>query len=147
MMFGPLVGTASGSFGSLFFQNPWTLLALRDTVEQLRAAGIQGLKACHHELRFRQKNPPALLEFQIEPHGRLHADCIPQEKRIPCATCGRYGFSKPAEPLLEASSLPKHQSLFRLANFPTLIICDESFADAVRGIGLDGAVFHELPLR
>jgi uncharacterized double-CXXCG motif protein len=147
MMFGPLVGTASGSFGSLFFQNPWTLLARRDTVEQLQAAGIPGLKACHHELRFRQKDPPDLLEFQIEPHGQLHADCIPAEKRVPCSTCGRYGFSKPAEPVLEALSLPKHLPLFRLANFPTLIICSESFADAVRSTGLDGAVFHDLPLR
>lgn len=146
-MFGPLVGTASGSFGSLFFQNPWTLLASRVAVDQIQSAGVPGLKACRHELRFRQKALPDLLELQIEPYGRLHTDCIPEEKRVPCTTCGRYGFSKPAEPILEASSLPEHLSLFRLANFSTLIICTDRFADAIQRLGLDGVALREMQSR
>ncbi len=74
---GPLVGSAWGTFGAFFFQNPWTLLARREAMEALQQAGVQGLSGRKPELRFRQKkNPPALVELQLEPHGLLHPDSL-----------------------------------------------------------------------
>lgn len=145
--FGPLVGTALGSFGSFHFQTPWTLLVQRDALERLLAEGVRGLKGCRTELRFRQKKAPELLELQIEPHGLLHPDCIPPEERVPCARCGRQGFSLPDEPILDAASLPMELDLFRLANFSTVIVATERFKDAVQRLELGEMVFRELPLR
>ena len=144
---GPLVGTASGTFGSFFFQNPWTLLARPEVLEQLRADGVQGLKGCRTELRFRQKNPPELVELEIHPHGKLHSDCLPPDRKPPCPTCGREGLRRPEEPLLDAASFLTHTDLFRLENFSTMIVASERFAEAVQRNKLGEIVFHELPLR
>jgi hypothetical protein len=37
--------------------------------------------------------------------------------------------------------------LFRLSNWPPMIIANERFKDAVNRLELDGVVFRELPLR
>jgi uncharacterized double-CXXCG motif protein len=146
-VFGPLVGTASGTFGSFCFQNPWTLLALRETLERLQPEGLRGLKGCRTELRFRKKNPPELLELELHPFGLLHPDCLPPDLQPPCETCGRQDFTRPEEPTLEAASLPTHTDLFRLAGFMTMLIATERFADAVRRLDLSGIVFREIPAR
>jgi uncharacterized double-CXXCG motif protein len=145
--FGPLVGTARGRFGAFFFQNPWTLLARREAVEQLRAQGVHGLKGCPPELRFAQKkSPPELLELQLAPMARLHEDCLPT-RPPPCARCGREGFELPKHLLLEASSLPTGEELFRLNNFATVLVGSERFMEAVKHLKLDGIEFHEVALR
>ncbi|SET75214.1 double-CXXCG motif protein [Stigmatella erecta] len=144
---GPLVGTARGNFGAFFFQNPWTLLARREAAEQLLAHGVRSLKGCSPELRFApKKNPPELLELQLPPLARLHEDCLPQ-RPPPCARCGRDGFELPKNLLLDASSLPPGEELFRLSNFATVLVGSERFKDAVHHLGLDGIEFHELALR
>lgn len=145
--FGPLVGSAQGSFGAFFFQNPWTLLARREALESLQRAGVRGLKGCKPELRFRQKkNLPELVELQLEPHGLLHSDCLPP-RPPPCARCGRDGFPLPEHLLLDQASLPPHTDVFRVANFATVLVGTEHFKDAVQRLGLDGIFFREVPLR
>ncbi len=144
---GPLVGTATGTFTAFALPNPWTLLAQRAPLEQLQAEGVRGLKGCRTELRFRRKSPPELLELEIHPQGRLHPDCLPPDRPPTCETCGREGFSRPEEPLLDAASLPTHTDLFRVGNWTTMIIASERFEEAVRRLGLSGIVFRELPLR
>jgi uncharacterized double-CXXCG motif protein len=144
---GPLVGSAWGTFGAFFFQNPWTLIARREAMAALGQAGVQGLKGRKPELRFRQKkNPPELLELQLEPHGLLHADCLPP-RPPPCSRCGRDGFQLPEHRILDKASLPTHTDVFRLANFSTVLIGTERFKEAVQRLGLDGIRFLELPLR
>jgi uncharacterized double-CXXCG motif protein len=144
---GPLVGSAWGTFGAFFFQNPWTLLARREAVEALQQAGVQGLKGCKPELRFRQKkNPPELVVLQLEPHGLLHPDCLPP-RPPPCSRCGRDGFQLPENLLLDKASLPTHTDVFRLANFSTVLVGTERFKEAVQRLGLDGILFLDLPLR
>ncbi len=144
---GPLVGSAWGSFGAFFFQNPWTLLARREAVESLQRAGVLGLKGHKPELRFRQKkNPPDLMVLQLEPHGLLHPDCLPP-RPPPCSRCGRDGFQLPEHLLLDKTSLPTQTDVFRLANFSTVLVANARFMEAVQRLGLDGILFHELPLR
>jgi uncharacterized double-CXXCG motif protein len=145
--FGPLEGTATGSFGAFTFQNPWTLLVRSDALAKLQAEGMRGLKGCRTRLRFRKKNPPELLELEIHPHGRLHPDCTPPNRPPPCPTCGRDAFTLPDELLLDAASLPSDVDLFRMANFLTVLICTERFVQAVQRLGLDDIVFREIPLR
>ena len=144
--FGPLVGRAFGKLPAF----AWiieVLLVHRDALERLQVEGMRGLLACRTELRFRQKNPPELLELQIEPRGRLHPDCIPPHVHPPCPTCGRHYFTWPDEPVLDAASLPPELDLFRVGNFATMVIGTERFMEAVRRLELDGITFHELPTR
>ncbi len=145
--FGPLVGSARGRFGQICLFYADALIIRREALEQLQAEGLRGLLGCRTELRFRQKEAPDLLELQIEPHGLLHPDCIPPDKRTPCAKCGRWGFSLPKEPLLDTASLPTHLDLFRLANFTTVIVATERFVDTVRRLQFEEVSFRELPLR
>lgn len=145
--FGPLSGTASGDFSELALPNPWTVLVRKDALEQLQATGLRGLNGHRMELRFRQKPAPELLELQVEVRGRLHSDCIPPGQAIPCATCGRFGFKLPAEPILDVATLPEDRDLFRLANYQTLIVATERFVEAVRRLGFGEVEFRELPTR
>jgi uncharacterized double-CXXCG motif protein len=145
--FGPLEGSASGKFGPFAWLGGLLLLVRGDALERLQAEGVRGLLACPTALRFRQKNPPELLDLQIVPHGRLHPDCIPPDVPPPCATCGRHAFTRPDEPILDAASLPEHLDLFRVGNFATMVIGTERLKDAVHRLALDGIRFRELPTR
>ncbi|MCP3139906.1 SitI6 family double-CXXCG motif immunity protein [Pyxidicoccus xibeiensis] len=145
--FGPLVGRASGRFGAFTSQGSIRWLVRRDALERLQAEGVRGLLGCRTELRFRQKDPPELLELQLEPHGRLHPDCIPPNVPPPCVTCGWVYFRLPDEPILDAASLPPGLDLFRVGDYSTVIVGTERFMEAVRRLELDGITFHELPTR
>ena len=145
--FGTLSGTARGDFPGLILLNAWTVLARRESLEQLQAAGVRGLSGYPMELRFRGKNPPELLELQVEPRGLLHPDCLPRGRAAPCATCGRYGFGLPDTPILDSVSLPADRDLFRLANFKTVIVGTERFVETVRRLGIEDVDFRELPVR
>jgi uncharacterized double-CXXCG motif protein len=145
--FGPLTGTGSGSFGQLFMQNPWSLFIRREALERLQQAGLRGLQCCPVNVRFRGKNPPELRELQLEAHGRLHPDCLPRGSSPPCAMCGRTRVARPEKYWLDAASLPAHLDVFRLADFPTLIIATQQMADAVNALKLDGVVFQEVGAR
>jgi uncharacterized double-CXXCG motif protein len=144
--FGPLVGSARGTFAQLFMILD-DLLIRREALEQLQAEGIRGLNAFSTQLRFRQRKAPELLELQIEPHGLLHRDCIPRGKAEPCGKCGRYDFSLPKKPLLARASLPEHLDLFRLANFTTVIVASERLVEVIRRLGFEEVSIRELPLR
>ena len=145
--FGPLVGRAFGELGPITWVRGLKLVVRRDALERLQAEGVRGLLACPTVLRFRQKNPPELLELQVEPHGRLHPDCLPPDAPPRCATCGRYGLTRPDEPILDAASLPSELDLFRVGNFATMVIGTERFVEAVRRLELDGISSRELPVR
>jgi uncharacterized double-CXXCG motif protein len=145
--FGPLVGTARGNFAPLTLQYGDSLLIRREALEQLRAEHIQGLQGYSTQLRFRQKQSPELLELQLPHHGLLHPDCLPSDQRTPCARCGRWGFSLPKRPLLEAASLPGHPDLFQLKGFATLLVGSERFVATVHRLGFAEVHFRELPLR
>ena len=145
--FGPLVGRGRGPFPQLVLLNLWTLLIRREALEQLQAEGVRGLMGCKTELRLRDKNPPELLELQMAPCGMVHRDCLPQRLPPPCATCGLCAISLPPEQILDAATLPTDRDLFRLFNFPTVIVGTERFVETVRRLDLEGVAFRELPTR
>ena len=143
--FGPLMGTATGSFSPIFFHSLWTKLMSREALERLQTEGVRGLRGFRTELRFRQRNHPELLELEILPYGQLHPDCTP--RRPPCPLCGRDSFGFPEDPLLDAASLPTHTDLFRLGDFETILIATERFVEAVRRLNLDEVDIREVPAR
>jgi len=145
--FGPLEGRASGKFGPFTSEGDILWVVRRDALERLQTEGVRGLQGFPTALRFRQKDPPELLELQIEPHSRLHPDCLPPELPPPCETCGRLAARLPEEPILDAASLPTDLDLFRVGNFSTVVVGTERFMDAVRRMESPGIVFRELPAR
>jgi len=145
--FGPMEGSASGYFGQLYMQNPWTLFMRREAVERLRAAGIRGLQGCPIPVRFRQKNHPHLLEMQLELHGHYHADCLPPDLKPRCPTCGDEPLKRPERMILAAASLPGDVDVFRLRQGWTNIIASERLVEAVHRLELDGVLFQELESR
>lgn len=145
--FGTLVGGGRGSFPQLVLLYPWTLLVRAEALERLRSEGVQGLHGCRTELRLQGKNPPELLELQVEPRGLLHPSCFPKGLAPPCRTCGRLAFSFPSRPVLDEASLPRDRDVFRLANFQTIIVATERFMSTVSQLGLEEVAFTELPTR
>jgi uncharacterized double-CXXCG motif protein len=143
-MLGPFTGRAQGRFGSLVLALPWWLLARREALEKLQGEGLRGLKGCRMEVRFRQREAPELLELEILPAGRAHPDCLPPDRKPPCARCGRLGLSLPRNLLLDAATLPSHLDLFRLEDFSTVIVCSERFHDACHRLRLTGISFQPL---
>ncbi len=144
---GPLTGKGSGRFGPLFMQDSSALLLREEALAQLRDAGMRGLHGCPVDVRFRGKNPPALLELQLELHGLLHPDCLPAEREPPCTECGNPGFDWPKVVILDAASLPTDVDVFRHRQGWATVIVSERFVDAVMRLDLDGVIFRELETR
>ncbi|XXF77401.1 double-CXXCG motif protein [Myxococcaceae bacterium GXIMD 01537] len=144
---GPLTGTATGRFGSFFYDDPFLLVTRREALELLRAAGLNGLEGGRAELRFRQRAAPELWELQLQHHGRLHPDCLPANREPPCQRCGSGSFTLPDPVLLDAASLPVGLDLFRLCDATATVVASERFVEAVRRLALDGVTFKELPHR
>jgi uncharacterized double-CXXCG motif protein len=146
--FGPLMGTARGEFGPFFMYYPWMLLMRGEALRRLQVEGVQGLKGCRTELRFRKKDPSELLELELLPRGHVHPDCLPVDRPPLCQKCGRMGWKRPEELILSAASLPRELDIFRLGDFLTAIIASERFVETARCQGFEqDIVFRELPLR
>jgi uncharacterized double-CXXCG motif protein len=118
----------------------------REAFEKLQAEGLRGLKGCPTQIRFRQRASPVLLELELLSVGHAHPDCLPPNRKPPCPRCGRLGLTLPKPLVLDASTLPEHLDLFRLRDFSTIVVCTERFVEAYHRLGLDGAVFSELPV-
>jgi len=146
--FGPLVGTARGEFGPFFMFYSCELLMKGEALRRMQAEGVQGLKGCLAQLRFRKKGPPELLELELLPRGHVHPDCLPADRPPLCQKCGRMGWKRPDELILSAASLPPELDVFRLEDFMTAIIASERFVETVRRLGFEqDIIFRELPLR
>lgn len=145
--FGPLIGTASGRFGDFHMPVPWQLMVSPDALEKLEAEGVRSLKGVPMELRFKGKEPPALLDVELETHGHLHPDCYPASWKPPCGRCGRNGNKLPEALVLDGATLPADVDVFRLRDFTTVIIASERFAQAVERLGLGEIMLKEVPVR
>ncbi|NMO14015.1 hypothetical protein HPC49_00090 [Pyxidicoccus fallax] len=146
MALGPMVGKASGTFGQLFMHDPSFVQIRREALTRLQEAGIRGLHGCPLEVRFRGKNPPELLEPQLELRGGFHPDCLPADART-CERCGAANYSLPDPYILDAATLPTDVDLFRLADWSAVILATERFVDTVKQLSLDGVTFREVRVR
>ncbi|NOK22223.1 SitI6 family double-CXXCG motif immunity protein [Corallococcus carmarthensis] len=139
--FGPLVGTAEGSFGPLVLRDPWKLLVREDALDAMRTAGLRGLVPVRAELAASSASVPALHELELAVRGRLHPHGPP-----PCGTCGRVEAAMPEEFRLEGPSLPTDLDVFRLTDAVTLIVATARFVEVARSLGPLDVLFRELPV-
>jgi uncharacterized double-CXXCG motif protein len=145
--FGPFVGKAQGRFGAYAAPLSWWPMMQREALEKLQADGLRGLKGCPTQIRFRQRASPVLLELELVPVGQAHPACLPPNHKPPCSRCGRLALTLPKPLVLDASTLPTDLDLFRLRDFSTIVVCTERFVEACQRLGLDGIVFHPLPIQ
>ncbi len=145
--FGPLVGSARGTFPQLYLLHTWIAIIRREALERLQVEGLRGLKGCRTELRFRQRNAPELLELELEAHGSFHPDCLPPGKTEPCETCGGYDYGVPKQPVLDKDSLPEHLDVFQLRSRAGFIVINDRFADTLHRLGFEEFSLRELPVR
>lgn len=145
--FGPIHGSVSGSFGDFHLPMPWMLMAKPATLEKLRAEGVRGLSGFPMELSHQGKKPPALLDVELQTRGQLHPVCFPESWKDSCRRCGRNGNTLPDAFVLDGATLPSDLDVFRLRDYPTVIIASERFVNAVARLGLDEIVFFEVPVR
>ena len=147
--FGPLTGTGSGTFGQLFMQADWSLCMRQEALERLQSTGLRGLQGCPVDVRFRGKNPPGLLNMQVDVQGRFHPDCLTWTRKPPCPRCGMSDADGPMpDPIiLDTKTLPEGLDLFRLADAPGIIVASERFVESATRLELDGAAFHPLQAR
>jgi uncharacterized double-CXXCG motif protein len=137
---GPLRGQVSGTPGDVAWLNPWTLLVRMEVLANLRAAGFRTHAGALAAL---EGGEVALIELQIEPHGRLSRRCLPMGAPEPCAMCGREALSRPERIVLDDSSLTG-LGIFRLCDLNTMIIASEDALQTMRDLGLTGFRFAEV---
>lgn len=145
--FGPLEGEAEGIFGQFVANYSYLILIRREALEKLQHKPLRGLKGCRMDVRYLESDAPELLELELLPKGLVHPDCLPPDREPPCARCLRQGLSVPKNLLLEAATLPTDLDLFRLEDFPTVVVCTERFVEACTRLDLDGLAFTPLPVR
>ncbi|QQR45524.1 hypothetical protein JKA73_05145 [Myxococcus xanthus] len=144
---GPLTGAATGAFGQLALQD-WTLVIRDEALEVLQGEGVRGLTGCCLDVTFRGKNPPVLRELQLALHGRLHPDCFVHPRAPTCAKCGSEASERlPDTYWLTRETLPVEVDLFRLRDYPTLVIATERMVVAVDRLKLEGVTFQPLDAR
>jgi uncharacterized double-CXXCG motif protein len=142
--FGPLTGTAKGTFGHFAWLNSWTLLVRQEAYELLPREGVQMPKGVPASLRFRGSLPPVLVELEIEPLARISRRSLPDLDINRCQACGRNPFKVPDHIEVELSSIPEHVDLFRLREFTTIILGRERFVETARALRLSGISFEEV---
>jgi uncharacterized double-CXXCG motif protein len=145
--FGPLIGSGQGEFPQFYMLYSWRAIVRRDALEKLQEEGLRGLKGRRTQIRFRRKNPPELMELEMEPHGLFHPDCLPPGKAEPCETCRGYDFDLPKQPLLDKASLPEHLDIFRLRNANGVIVLSERFVEILQRLAFEEFNLRELPVR
>ena len=133
--FGPLVGKAWGKFGDFAWVNPWTMLIRHESWSKLSSIGVRLPEVVTPKLGLRSKLPPKLLEFQVEPLASLSATSFSSLEPSPCPVCGHDG-RKAERIIVRRTSIPSYVDLFRLRDFPTVILATEEFAEAVQNLSM-----------
>lgn len=134
---GPLVGKAWGKFGDFAWVNPWTMLIRHEVWSKLNSMGLRLPQVVTPKLEFRSKFPPEFLEFQVEPLASLSASSFSSLEPSPCPVCG-HDARKPEQIVAERVSIPSYVDLFRLRDFPTVILATEEFTEAVQDLNMTG---------
>jgi uncharacterized double-CXXCG motif protein len=140
MQFGPLRGTAQGTFGPVTAKDDWEVLVREDALEQLQAAGIRGLIPVRAELEGLANT--RLFELELPVRGLLHRNSLLEGPR--CRTCGCQEVSISPECWLDGDSLPHDVDLFRPANAVTVTVVSERFVESVQALGPSDIVFNEI---
>ncbi|RKH71397.1 SitI6 family double-CXXCG motif immunity protein [Corallococcus aberystwythensis] len=140
MQFGPLRGTALGSFGPLSARYGWEVLVTQEALRHLRAMGIRGLVPMRAELQGLEAGV-VLYELELPLRGLLHSEAVLTGP--PCPTCGWHEVRISPTPSLDGDALPHDVDLFRPKNGSTYTFVNERFVEAIAALGPSDVTFRE----
>lgn len=139
--FGPLIGSASGTFGDFGWPSWWDVVVRESVLTAMREAGFS-LRTRVAELKFRKKQHEALHELEIWPS----AQAAGYTRSLPCELCGRIGDRVPDKFAVDGTSLKPEEPFQRLFQFPTQIIANEAMAAFIRSRRLTDIVLLPIPV-
>jgi uncharacterized double-CXXCG motif protein len=141
--FGPLFGKGKEHYDGFVWSSHWTLLITTNALSKLNDSELSLPKAVKANITFKKQSED-LHEFEILPEGKLLNGIYPPEYPKYCSACGRNSITMPQNIIIERSSLPTNIDMFRLGNFPTIILVTEKFVNAVNELEIKGIIFHEV---
>ncbi|REJ79154.1 MAG: hypothetical protein DWQ47_06845 [Acidobacteria bacterium] len=140
--FGQLVGAMRGQCTDLAIYSIASLLISLGAYKKLSAIlEMPGTVAIN--CRNREVLIDPVLELDLPFFGRLTNPTITGSPD-PCASCGRVGISLPNNPVVEVPERDAAINLFRLINFPTIVVATQEFVEAYMNLGLSGLKFSEV---
>jgi uncharacterized double-CXXCG motif protein len=141
MQFGPLRGTAHGTWGPLSSRFGWEVLVTQEALMHLQTEGIRGLVPVRAELQG-LKDGVVLLELEPPLRGRLHRDSLLEGPK--CQTCGGHEVRITPVPWLDGDALPHDVDFFRPANGSTFTFVTQRFVEALQPLGPCDVSFREV---
>jgi hypothetical protein len=143
--FGALAGSANGYPEDIMWHNQWTPLLSESLFSTLSESGINlrvGLSVINTmEMVGRQ----TLLELEAAPLVDLlpvgACSFIP---KVTCEHCGRRAAPRPTDFCVNASTYDDSQALQRSSYWPTVLVANVQFADAITTRKLKGVSLKEI---
>jgi len=139
--FGPLKGKIKGRFGDFVWRHLWDLLMRVEAYQKLTSAGVHLPEPAIPILQEKVQNQ--LFHLQIEPHGYLSPRSYVDSNVASCVRCKRDN-RKFEKIIMVHESIPAHLDMFRIGNFPTMILVSQRFKDAVSQFGLTNIKFERV---
>ena len=137
--FGRLSGTV---FGEL---TDFLILNVVNLVVSLSAGNILDQDLRENRLvdtnLFLAEGSDRYLEIELEPLGEM-IDRIERTKQ--CSKCERIDITLPEKIVVDRRSIPESSHLFRLRNFPSVMVASDQFVEKVIACDLTGLTFENL---
>ena len=122
--------------------NSWTPVFSEDILVHLTSQGARGLRPIPALLRCPKSVRSAVVELEIEPSA--HAAVA---QRIACDTCGRPVPVPMPEPLrIVATGAFTSADIIRVVEYPTAILVNASFREAIERSGSENVLFRSVEL-
>lgn len=144
-LFGQSTGKGNGHFNGFVWESHWTLFITTNALSRLHDSELSLPKVVKAKINFKKQSED-LHEFEILPKGVLLNGIYPPEYPKYCPACGRNSITMPENIIVERNSLPINVDLFRLENFPTIIMTTEKLRDTVEKLEISGIIFHEVEI-
>ncbi len=145
--FGTVLGRLDGEFADFSWLMDWNLFVREERYLELLRNGITILKTIKPNLNFISDLDIKLLELSIEEFCNLSLNSPIIKDKKKCDMCGRISIRvRKNEIIINKSSIPQNQELFRIIEAPTQIVCTNNFKANVERIGLTNILFKEIEI-
>jgi uncharacterized double-CXXCG motif protein len=144
--FGPLQGVARGQFGDFVWPGIGTILIRQEALTKLLSAGLHLPVGVPPQWRYTRRDPPTLLELQLDLHGRWSPAAPPADRGWACPACGYRGSIDTEHIVLDSATIPDNVDIFRCEMATALVFVSERFKETVERLKLTDITFIEIPV-
>jgi uncharacterized double-CXXCG motif protein len=141
--FGTVKGKVKGKFGDFIWRHLWDPLMRVEAYQKLVSAGLHLPVTAIPFLQ--EKVQGQVFQLQIEPHGCLSPRSYIDPDTPICPRCKRDG-RKFAKIVMIKESIPNHLSMFRIGDFPTMVLVSQDFKEAVEQFGFTNIIFEKVEI-